>query len=102
MIEKASIYTRNALNKSSEFWHTSVNHNARPAVEGEHDKSWNDHELYCINELLANDVLLVSKLLLDNEEALWPPKIGDKSFWLFLSYLITTVFLTQKSDCTCL
>ena len=33
----------NALNKSSELWHTSVNRKARPVVEGEHDKSWNDH-----------------------------------------------------------
>ena len=45
MIEKASIYTMNALNKSSELWHTSVNRKARPVVEGEHDKSWNDHEI---------------------------------------------------------
>ena len=43
MIEKASIYTMNALNKSSELWHTSVNRKARPVVEGEHNKSWNDH-----------------------------------------------------------
>ena len=43
MIEKASIYTMNALNKLSELWHTSINHKARPVVEGEHDKSWNDH-----------------------------------------------------------
>ena len=43
MIENASIYTMNALNKSSELWHTSVNRKARPVVEGEHDKSWNDH-----------------------------------------------------------
>ena len=43
MIEKASIYTMNALNKLSELWHTSVNRKARPVVEGEHDKSWNDH-----------------------------------------------------------
>ena len=43
MIEKASIYTINALTKSSELWHTSVNRNARPLVEGEHDKNWNDH-----------------------------------------------------------
>ena len=43
MIEKASNYTMNALNKSSELWHTSVNRKARPVVEGEHDKSWNDH-----------------------------------------------------------
>ena len=28
-------------------------------------------QLYCINELLANDVLLVSKILLGYEEALW-------------------------------
>ena len=40
--QKASIYTMNALNKSSELWHTSVNHKARPVVEGEHDRSWND------------------------------------------------------------
>ena len=43
MIEKASIYTMNALNKLSESRHTSVNRNARPVVGGEHDKSWNDH-----------------------------------------------------------
>ena len=43
MIEKALIYTMNALKKSSELWHTSVNCKARPVVEGEHDKSWNDH-----------------------------------------------------------
>ena len=43
MIEKASIYTMNALNKSSELWHTSVNRKARPVVEGEHVKSWNNH-----------------------------------------------------------
>ena len=33
------------LNKSSELWHTSVNRKARPVVEGEHDKSWNNHGL---------------------------------------------------------
>ena len=49
MIEKASIYTMNALNKSSELRHTSVNHKARPAVvEGDHDKSWNDHGSYVL------------------------------------------------------
>ena len=45
MIIKASIYTMNALNKLSELWHTSVNGKARPVVEGEHDKSWNDHDM---------------------------------------------------------
>ena len=44
MIKKASNYTMNALNKSSELWHTSVNRKARPVVEGEHDKSRNDHD----------------------------------------------------------
>ena len=44
MIKKASIYTMNALNKLSELWHTSVNRKARPVVEGEHNKSWNDHD----------------------------------------------------------
>ena len=44
MIEKALIYSMNALNKLSELWHTSVNHKARPVVEEEHDKSWNDHD----------------------------------------------------------
>ena len=29
-------------------------------------------QLYCINELLANYFLLVSKILLGYEEALWP------------------------------
>ena len=42
MIKKASIYTMNALNKSSELWNTSVNRKARLVVEGEHNKSWND------------------------------------------------------------
>ena len=42
---KASNYTMNALKKSSELWHASVNRKARPVVEGEHDKSWNDHGL---------------------------------------------------------
>ena len=43
MIEKALTYTMNALNKSSKIRHTSLNRKARPVVEGEHDKSWNDH-----------------------------------------------------------
>ena len=42
----------NALNKSSELWHTSVNRKARPVVEGEHDKSWNDHEASNLGPLL--------------------------------------------------
>ena len=29
-------------------------------------------QLYCTNELQANDVLLVSKILLGYEETLWP------------------------------
>ena len=48
MIEKASIYTMNASNKLSELWHTSVNHKARPVVEAEHDKSWNDHDFISV------------------------------------------------------
>ena len=39
MIEKASIYTKNALKKSSELWHTCINRKARPVVEGELNKS---------------------------------------------------------------
>ena len=50
MIEKALIYTMNALIKSSELSHTSVNCKARPVVEGEHDKSWNDHGLVIVHE----------------------------------------------------
>ena len=49
MIKKFPIYTMNALYKSSELWHTSVNRKARPVVEGEHDKSWNDHALEFID-----------------------------------------------------
>ena len=56
MIEKALNYTMNALNKSSELWHTSVNGKARPVVEGEHDKSWNDHG---------------NKMVLHNEGIFW-------------------------------
>ena len=61
MIEKASIYTMNALNKSSDLWHTNVNRKARPVVEGEHDKSWNDHGVYCLvllNKKVQNEFLL--------------------------------------------
>ena len=47
MIEKASIYTMNALNKLSELWHTSVNRKARPVVEGEHEKN----SIYTMNAL---------------------------------------------------
>ena len=32
-------------------------------------------QLFCINEQPANDVLLVSKILLGYEEALWPKKL---------------------------
>ena len=34
--------------------------------------------LYC-DSTLVDDVLLVSKILLAYEEALWPKKVGDKS-----------------------
>ena len=32
-------------------------------------------QLYCNNELLESDVLLVSKIFLGYEEALWPKKL---------------------------
>ena len=64
MIEKASIYTMNALNKSSELWHTSVNRKARPVVEGEHDKSWNDHGASLLIDEHAQLVLQQYDLLL--------------------------------------
>ena len=32
-------------------------------------------QLYCINEYLANDVLLISKILLGYEKALWLKKL---------------------------
>ena len=39
-------------------------------------KKCQKNQLYnCINELLANDVLLISKILLDNEEAFWPKEL---------------------------
>ena len=58
----------NALKKSSEVWHTSVNLKARPVVEGEHDKSWNDHDPMQTNKLrtkLLSDtpILVVEKIL---------------------------------------
>ena len=44
---------------------------------------------------LANDVLLVSKILLGYEKTLWSKKLDISHaivrFWFFLSYLITTV-----------
>jgi hypothetical protein len=45
-------------------------------------------QLYCINELLANGVLLVSKILLDYEEALLLKKleISNASQILVLSW----------------
>ena len=63
MIKKASIYTMNALNKLSELWHTSVNRQDRPVVEGEHDKSWNDHG--------TNYNLILSKGAREVAEADW-------------------------------
>ena len=44
----------NALNKLSELWHTSVNLKARP-VEGEHDKSWHDLNLYDFYDIPLHD-----------------------------------------------
>ena len=35
------------------------------------DRNLKFYQLQCINEQLANDVLLVSKTLFDNEEAWW-------------------------------
>ena len=49
MIEKASIYTMNTLNKSSEIWHTSGHLKARPVVGGAHNKNWNDHVSACLS-----------------------------------------------------
>ena len=51
-----------------------------------------------MQEKLENDVLLLSKILLGYEEALWPKRLEISHasqtivrFWFFLSYLITTV-----------
>ena len=66
MIEKASIYTMNALNKSSELWHTSVNRKARPVVEGEHDKSWNDHDSFLPFSLFCTDHVIFSLKIVIN------------------------------------
>ena len=44
----------NALNKSSELLHSSSNRKARPVVEGEHDKSWNDHGVVECHNLNKN------------------------------------------------
>ena len=60
MIEKAWVYTMNALNKSSELWHTSVNRKARPAVEGEHDKSLNDHGFVHSLTIAARKIAIIS------------------------------------------
>ena len=57
-------------------------------------------QLYCSNELLANDVLLGCKIILGYEESLWPKKLEIRHASqiltndcqiLVLSYLITTV-----------
>ena len=48
----------NALKKSSELWHTSVNRKARPVVEGEHNKSWNDRGIKPCHPLNGDDVCL--------------------------------------------
>ena len=65
MIEKASIYTMNALNKSSELCHTSVNRKARPVVEGEHDKSWNDHEKSSLFKYTQTFCCLIHQICLE-------------------------------------
>ena len=69
MIEKASIYTMNALNKSSKLWHTSVNHKARPVVEGEHDKSWNDHEFGLVQD--CSGLLQIEKIEPNSNWLFW-------------------------------
>ena len=49
----------NALNKLSKLWRTSVNRKARPAVEGEHNKSWNHGSIPVLSfsyfVILSND-----------------------------------------------
>ena len=57
MIENASIYNMNALNKLLELLHTSVNHKVRPVVEGEHNKGWNDDGSNVRNTFLAISML---------------------------------------------
>ena len=54
------------------------------------DRKLEFDQLYCINELLANDVLLVSKIFLGYEEALWPKKLE-------ISHAIQ-IFDTRASD----
>ena len=43
MIEKASIYTMNALNKSSELWHSSSGRKGRPRIATFQYYSSKDH-----------------------------------------------------------
>ena len=64
---------------------------------------------YCINELLANDVLLVSKTLLGYEQAIWPKNmeirhasqiLTNDNQILVLSYLLNyyRTYLTIESN----
>ena len=63
-------------------------------------------QLYFINELQGNDVLLPPKILLGYGEVLWPKKLDishasqiltmSLRFWFFLSYLITTVSMISR------
>ena len=84
MIEKASIYTMNALNKLPELWHTSVNFKARPVVEGEHDKSWNDH---------VSDYLMITTV---RNKLTWYSKFQKINKPRFLREVSTSSYPGQK------
>ena len=46
--------------------------------------------------MVANDVLLVSKIILGYEEALWPNKLTIVRFWFFLTTVKRKFKYTEK------
>ena len=54
-------------------------------------------QLYCINEQLANDVLLVAKILINYDEALWPNKLEIRHACQILTNNRQILVLSQLS-----
>ena len=92
-IKKASLHTMNALNKSSELWHTSVNRKARPVVEGEHDKSWNDHG---VNVSKTQKFWVCSNSIENQNDR--RRKIGQNWYW---AHCLDLDLNDQKIICNC-
>ena len=84
----------NALKKSSELWHTSVNRKARPVVEGEHNKSWKDHVLTYVRKFSEPPPTPTS--LRNGQNKLFPPYLKSPLTVIFLTSLVKSFWISLK------